>query len=170
MHLANQGDSDTYRRLLEEVGDVIERYLRRRFGDSDFVEDCVQDCLLAIHRARESYDPLRSFRSWLFAIVRHKAIDHLRRRGTRERYEVTEETSSAEPAAATPEPTSALRAAELLDGLEPKYRDALILTKLHGYSLADAAARAGVSPTAMKSRVHRAIRQVRARLEREEGP
>ena len=84
---ANAGDQDAYERLLTEIGGVMEIYLRRRFGDADLVEECVQECLLSIHRARASYDPSRPFRSWMFTIVRHKAIDLLRRRGTRQQHE-----------------------------------------------------------------------------------
>jgi RNA polymerase sigma-70 factor (ECF subfamily) len=76
----------------------MERYLRRHFGESDFVEDCVQECLLAIHRARATFDPARRFRPWMFAIVRHKAIDMLRRRGTRRRHE-TQDAHEEEPTA-----------------------------------------------------------------------
>ncbi|UCE87379.1 MAG: RNA polymerase sigma factor [Deltaproteobacteria bacterium] len=164
---ANEGDADAYARLLEEIGGVMEHYLRRRFGASDFIEDCVQECLLAIHRARASYDPARRFRPWMFTIVRHKAIDLLRRRGTRQRYEAVH-GAAEEPVAPMADPTAPLRAAEALRGLAPEYREALLLTKFEGHSLDEAARRAGVSVTAMKSRVHRGIQQVRRLLARGE--
>ena len=165
---ANAGNAEVYAKLLGEIGGVIEQYLRRRFGESDFIEDCVQECLLAIHRARASYDPARQFRPWMFTIVRHKAIDTLRRRGTRYRH-VAEERGSAEPLAPNADPAVALQAAEALRGLAPEYRDALLMTKLEGHSLDEAARRAGVSVTAMKSRVHRGIKQVRRLLAQEEN-
>jgi RNA polymerase sigma-70 factor (ECF subfamily) len=165
MRDAQQGDREAYRRLLLEVAGVTEAWLRRRFGAADFVDDGVQECLLAIHRARQSYDPRHGFRPWMFAIVRHKTIDLLRRRGVRERHEVSDE--GVTPAAPHVEPAAAIDAGELLAALEPKYRDALVWTKLEGRSLSDAAARAGVSTTAMKSRVHRGIRLARARLAKE---
>jgi RNA polymerase sigma-70 factor (ECF subfamily) len=164
---ANAGDQDAYEQLLTEIGGVMEIYLRRRFGDSDLVEECVQECLLSIHRARASYDPSRPFRSWMFTIVRHKAIDLLRRRGTRQQHE-TAAPRGEEFAAPAVDPAAALQAAEALAAIRPEYRDALLLTKLQGHSLADAARLAGVSVTAMKSRVHRGIREVRSLLEREE--
>jgi RNA polymerase sigma-70 factor (ECF subfamily) len=165
---ANAGDRQAYERLLSEIGDVMERFLRRRFGDSDLVEECVQECLLSIHRARASYHPSRPFRSWMFTIVRHKTIDLLRRRGTRQKYEIS--GPRGEEVAAPPVDTgAALQAAEALAAIRPEYRDALILTKLEGHSLADAARLAGVSITAMKSRVHRGIREVKSLLEREEA-
>jgi RNA polymerase sigma-70 factor (ECF subfamily) len=164
---ANAGDAEAYTSLLEEIGGVMERYLRRHFGESDFIEDCVQECLLAIHRARATYDPARRFRPWMFAMVRHKAIDMLRRRGTRDRHEA-QAGRRKEPAAPMADPVVALQVAEALRGLAREYRDALLLTKFEGYSLDEAARRVGVSVTAMKSRVHRGIQQVRRMLAQEE--
>jgi len=170
MRRANAGDGLAYQDLLREVGQAAEAYLRRHFGDGDFLEDCVQECLLAIHRARETWDPRRSFRPWLFTIVRHKAIDFLRRRGARARGEVD---GSDAPGTAVAGRTSSsaddrIEVAALLSRLEPKYRDALVLTKLRGYSLSEAAAEIGVSTPAMKTRVHRAIAKAQRLLEVEE--
>jgi RNA polymerase sigma-70 factor (ECF subfamily) len=164
---ANAGDAEVYAKLLGEIGGVMEQYLRRRFGEGDFIEDCVQECLLAIHRARASYDSARRFRPWMFTIVRHKAIDMLRRRGTRYRH-MAEERGSEEPLDSKADPVVTLDVAEALRALAPEYRDALLMTKLKGHSLDEAARRAGVSVTAMKSRVHRGIKQVRRLLAQEE--
>ncbi len=98
--------------------------------------------------------------------MRHKAIDLVRRGRVRR---------PADPRDASDEATFGidhgvvdashrLDAASLLDRLDPKYREALVLTKLEGYSLAEAAAQAGVSATAMKTRVHRAIRALQKSL------
>lgn len=159
MASAQQGDADAYRQLLEELSGVIEAYLRKNFGDAPLIEDCVQEGLLAIHRARASYDPRRSFRPWMFTVVRHKAIDVLRGRTRRSQREVAVEEPDALPAQEGQE-DARIDATKLLDGLSAPYREALVLTKLEGRSLKEAADRAGVSETAMKSRVHRAIRLV----------
>jgi len=164
---ANAGDADAYAKLLEEIGGVMEQYLRRRFGEVDFIEDCVQECLLAIHRARATFDSTRRFRPWMFAIVRHKAIDMLRRRGTRHRHEAPERRDQESAAPAT-DPAIAIQAAEALKGLAREQRDALLMTKYQGYSLNEAARQEGVSVTAMKSRVHRGLRQIKRLLAEDE--
>src|SRR5688572_26495274 len=82
MALAQRGDREAYAKLMAELADVIESFVRARFGGpraSDFVEDCVQEALLALHRVRHTFDPRRPFRPWMFAVVRHKVIDLLRR-------------------------------------------------------------------------------------------
>jgi RNA polymerase sigma-70 factor (ECF subfamily) len=166
MALAQRGDREAYAKLMAELADVIESFVRARFGGpraSDFVEDCVQEALLALHRVRHTFDPRRPFRPWMFAVVRHKVIDLLRRSEVRRSEPVAEE-----PADGPADPSWRLDGARLLAALEPAEREALVLTKLEGCSLEEAAARAGVSVPAMKSRVHRAVQRVQRRL-REEG-
>ena len=58
----------------------------------------------------------------------------------------------------------------LLDQLNPDQREALTLTKYAGYTVAEAATCCGVSHTAMKVRVFRAMRETRKILQREEIP
>jgi RNA polymerase sigma-70 factor (ECF subfamily) len=155
MAAAHGGDTRAYERLLIELGDAIERYVRHRFGALCFIEDCVQECLLAVHNGRHTYDPHRPFRPWLFTIVRNRTIDLLR-----SSYAGREATGVlvSEPATQTGGPAEHFAAGELLARLEPGQRDALTLTKIFGYSLAEAAQRSGISESAMKSRVARAIR------------
>ena len=165
MARALEGDREAYGKLVGELGHAIEGYLRKRFGGAaswDFFEDCVQESLLAVHRARHTYDPGRPFRPWLFTLVRHKTIDLLRRQQTRRRREDAEAPETAPGRGA--EPSQRLDGETVLGWLDPKYREALVLTKLEGCSLEEAAERAGTSVTAMKTRVHRAIRIVRKRL------
>jgi RNA polymerase sigma-70 factor (ECF subfamily) len=164
MTRAQRGDAEAYRRLLAELGSAIEAYLRLHFGSSELLEECVQEALVAIHRARHSWDPGRAFRPWLFTIARHKAIDVLRRGARRRRREVQAAPEHAEPAAAASDPGAALDVERFLRDLEPRYRDPLVLTKLLGYSTREAAVELGISETALKTRVFRAIRLVREAL------
>ncbi len=166
MTAAQKGDREAYRKLLEDVSAAIRAFLLRKLGDVPLLDDCIQECLLGIHRARHTYDPARDFRPWLFAIVRHKALDALRRGSVRERREVAE---APESLAASESPGElrdrALDAERALAQLDTRFREALVMTKFEGYSIEEAARRAGVSNSAMKTRVHRALRKVRQLLE-----
>ena len=166
MARAQRGDRDCYRKLLEEVSAALEAYLRRMLGDAPWADDCVQETLLAVHRARHTYDPRRRFRPWLFAIARNEAVDALRRPGVSGRREPPE---SDPPSGSSQEEAGhrdrLIDAARVLRELEPAQREALVLTKLEGHSIQEAARRAGVSESAMKTRVHRAVRAARRLLE-----
>jgi len=164
MAAAHRGDKRLYERLLRETAVAIDRYIRRRFGALSFVDDCVQECLLAVHNARHTYNPERPFRPWLFALVRNKTIDLLRR--SYAEHPLSEELDAHSlPAPAAPELEA--DAEDILARLKPQFRSALVLTKIEGYSLGEAADRTGISETAMKSRVSRALRAAEAMLKAE---
>jgi RNA polymerase sigma-70 factor (ECF subfamily) len=162
MAAAHRGDARRYERLLRELADVIRAYIRSRFGTLAFTEDCVQECLIAIHRARHTYDPKRPFRPWLFAIVRNKTVDLLRRSRAGSRVGGVAVEMHTEP-----DPRAELEAGEILSELKPEFRSALTLTKIIGYSINEAAERSGISANAMKSRVSRAIRAAESLLKAE---
>jgi len=164
MAAAHRGDKRLYERLLREIAIAIDRYIRRRFGALSFVDDCVQECLLTVHNARHTYNPERPFRPWLFALVRNKTIDLLRR--SYAEHPLAEELD-ADSLPGPVEKESEVDAEDILSRLKPQFRRALVLTKIEGYSLGEAADRSGISETAMKSRVSRALRAAEAVLRAE---
>jgi len=159
---AQSGDAVAYRQLLDELSTVVERYLRVRLGDHDFLEDCVQEVLLAVHQARHTYDGQRAFRPWLFAIIRHKSTDALRRVEVRGRY-LTSDEDCPEPGVAGPE--AQIETGRLLSRLPEGLRQALTLTKISGMSTAEAARAMNISESALKVRVHRAVEKLRSMME-----
>lgn len=170
MASAQAGNASDYRQLLEELAPVIQNFLRSRFGNYHFIEDCVQEALIAIHQARHTYDPKRPFRAWLFAIVRNKAIDYFRQQRTRakayDHYHREQEILS-QPAAQN-FAQGEISAGGLLDSLSASHREVLVLTKVIGFSIAEAAEKLGISESAVKVRVHRATGKLRLLLEQQE--
>jgi len=164
---AQAGNESDYRRLLTELTNVIYNFLRSRFGNHHFIEDCVQESLIAIHQARHTYDRRRPFRPWLFAIVRHKAIDTLRKHNTRQKitgqYKGEQETLSQTGQQSDVE--SEIIRGSLLDSLSKEYQDVLVLTKIMGFSVAETAEKLGISRSLVKVRVHRAIRKLAQSME-----
>ena len=164
---AQAGNEDEYRLLLQELSEAIRRYLLSRIGPHHYLEDCVQETLIAIHQARHTYDRRRRFRPWMFAIVRHKAIDALRRQRShqqllrRQQDEVLVNWRQDHP----DKPEDAVAQGQMMTCLTPQYREALTLTKIIGLSNAEAAARLCISEGAVKVRVHRAIGRLRRLLE-----
>lgn len=166
---AQAGNESDYRELLSELTQVIQGFLRNRFGDSHFIEDCVQETLIAIHQARHTYDRHRPFRPWLFAIVRHKAIDVLRQQSTQQKtasqYRDTQEVLGQHQQ--HDEVELEITKSRLLESLPETHREVLVLTKFIGMSVAETAEKLGISQSLVKVRVHRAIRKLRAKMETE---
>ena len=156
---AQSGCEAAYRQLLQELSEVIACYLYSRFGHHHFIEDCVQESLVAIHEARHTYDEQRKFRPWLFAIVRHKAIDALRRQRSHENVvgQQREEQAIVSQGPGANQLENQVFQRNLINALSPAHRDAITLTKIHGYSTAEAAAQLSITESALKVRIHRGI-------------
>jgi len=175
------GDKEAFQCLLTEISTVIERFCLKRAGYLGVTEDVVQETLIAIHRYRQSYDPDRSFRRWMFAIAKHKLVDAIRKRTKYDHaddfYEVFVTNPGALPYSTIGGQMSdhALYKAHNVEyGMEErkgqltvalrqlpsKYREAFRLVKMEGFSVRGAAAELGVTESAVKVRVHRAFKMI----------
>jgi RNA polymerase sigma-70 factor (ECF subfamily) len=170
MAAAQAGDKRAYEELLRECLPLLRAICRARLRDANEAEDAVQDTLLTIHRARDSYDPARPFRPWLVAIAERRTVDRLRSRarrtGREAPMEAAGEIASGERGAEAE--LDAQRAAATLRGavqdLPTAQRTALGLTKIEDLSLAEASRRSGMSVGALKVATHRAIGALRRRF------
>ena len=160
---AQQGNQEHYQALLIALGKAIEHYIRAHFGNIDFLEDCVQECLLAVHQGRHTYNPQRPFRPWLFAVVRNKAVDLLRKRRPDQGY--CEDSSELKHYVSEGQAESLVQREDLFKHLAEPYREALILTKVIGLTAKEAAKKIGVSLPAMKVRVYRGLTVLRKQLD-----
>ena len=66
---------------LDEHGDYLYRYARRRLISDELAQDAVQETLLAALEARTSFAGRSAVRTWLTGILKHKVADLLRRHG-----------------------------------------------------------------------------------------
>jgi RNA polymerase sigma-70 factor (ECF subfamily) len=167
MRAAQGGDRAAYEQLLRELLPLLRAYVRRRVGDASAAEDLVQDVLLSIHGARHTYRPERAFGPWWRTVTRNATIDYYRRRGRRVGRELpldgvdvaAEDSGLDDDRELSPELRTALAS------LPDNQRQAVELIHLQGLSVLDAAARAGVTPGALKVRAHRGYRALRRRLQ-----
>ena len=171
MVAAQAGDRAAYEALLRDCIPFIQRVARGQGVPSDFVDDVVQETLLTVHRARQTYDPNRSFTAWLRTIAQRRAIDGLRRGGrTRKReihaplaYEIQSDPSGdPEEAAIQIDHNEALNLA--VGKLSTRQREAVEHLALQGQSLAQAATATGKSAGSLRVNWHRALKTLRAQL------
>lgn len=162
MLAAQGGDQDAYRELLERLQPLLRSYVARRLRDDEAVRDVCQDVLLTMHRVRHTFEPGRAFEPWFYAIARSRFIDHLRSRRRRGDLEVSGD--DAPEVVAEQVPASWETFLELLETLPESQREAFSMLKIEGLSVEEAAARAGVSISALKVRAHRAYGALRRGL------
>jgi RNA polymerase sigma-70 factor, ECF subfamily len=157
---AQGGDKDSFRALVIEVGPAITNFVRRRIFDQTEVEDVCQEILLQIYESRQTFDAKRPLEPWLFAIARYVVFEHLRRHRQRAARQLLTETAAADTEDGhSSNILSKLR--EALSRLPPFQREALVMTKIEGLSIAESSKRAGTSTANMKVRVHRAAASVK---------
>ena len=164
---ALDGDEPAYRAFLSEAAAHLRAFFRGRLKTlPDYVEDLVQETLLALHNQRHTYDPDQPVTAWVHAIARYKMIDLLRRRAAREAHDVPLEDEAEIFASSDTQAADARRdVLALLEQLPELQRLAILYTKLEEMSVLEAADRMGVSVSNVKVSVHRGMKTL-ARLMR----
>ena len=163
MAAAQRGDAAAYRRLLDELRRWLNRFYARRLPPS-FVEDAVQDTLIAIHEKRHTYDPQRPFKPWLIAVARYKWIDRLRMMGRTATDELPEDIAVEDHESSV---TSSVVLGQLLGELKPAQAEAIRLVKLEGCTIEEASARTGQSGSLIKVNVHRGLARLASIVRRQ---
>ena len=162
MVAALDGDAGAYRALLSALTPHLRAYFARRLGHAD-AEDLVQETLIAIHTKRATYDRTLPFTAWLHAIARYKLIDHFRRAKLRRTLPIEEADSIF--AEEDGESVSARRDVEkLLATLPQNKRELVRQVKIEGLSTAEASRASGMSESAVKVGVHRALKTLSAMI------
>jgi RNA polymerase sigma-70 factor (ECF subfamily) len=162
MLAALAGDAASYRALLKALGIHLRAYYARRLGGGD-VEDLVQETLLAMHTRRATYDVTQPLTAWVYAIARYKLIDYLRRAKIRQ----TVPIENAENVLAANDTDTALIQRDIeqaLASLPERTRQLIRQTKIAGLTAAEAGAQTGMSESAVKVSVHRAMKALTAKF------
>jgi RNA polymerase sigma-70 factor, ECF subfamily len=164
-----EGNQPAYRAFLEETSAHLRSFFRRRLTRMpDFVEDLVQESLLALHNQRHTYDVSQPLTAWVHAIARYKMIDWLRRRGATDALNDTLDDDSEVFARSDNEAADAHRDLhKLLERLPEAQRLPIVYTKLEGLSVVEAARRANMSVSAVKVGVHRGLKALAALIRSE---
>ncbi|MCC2632886.1 MAG: putative polymerase sigma factor, sigma-70 family [Ramlibacter sp.] len=160
------GDAAAYHAFLRRLGGHLRAYLGRRlFGWPDEVEDLVQECLLAMHNQRHTYQPDQPLTAWVHAIARYKMIDLLRAKAGREALHDPLEDDLPVFAASQEDAGDARRdLAGLLATLPDRHRLPIVHVKLEGRSVAETARLTGMSESAVKVGIHRGLKALAGRL------
>ena len=161
-----EGDACAYEACLRLLAAHLRAYLGRRlFGWPDDVEDLVQECLLAIHNRRHTYEREQPLTAWVHAIARHKLVDLLRARAAREALHDPLDDELAVFSDAREQAGEARRdLAGLLQTLPVRQRLPIVHVKLEGRSVAETAALTGLSESAVKVGVHRGLKVLALKL------
>jgi len=166
LRLCALGDRAGLRTIYDAEGPrmvgVAVRIVRRQA----LAEEAVHDAFVQIWERAASFDPNRGHaRSWLYAVVRHRALNILRGEARTELVDdfepldVPSEDEDAEHLVVRLSEAGALR--RCLEGLEPSRRQAIVLAYVHGLSHGELAGRLGVPLGTVKSWIRRSLISLR---------
>lgn len=172
---ARSGDPGAFRQLVDLYQKPVYSLAYRMLGNARDAEDAAQEAFIRAYRALAMYDRGRPFATWLLSITAHYCIDRLRRRRMTEvpldelppwRPLVAE---TADPVRVLEQADEAAQIQRLLAALPEDYRLVVVLRYWHDMGYAEIAAMLGDTESAVKSRLHRARRQLAELLAREDG-
>ncbi|MGX7826714.1 sigma-70 family RNA polymerase sigma factor [Actinokineospora sp. 24-640] len=169
---ASSWDEATAWALAARSGDraALERFIRAtqrdvwrlvaHLSEPRLADDLTQDVYLRALRGLPGFAGRSSARTWLLSIARRTVVDHLRARGARpaiaysaDYRQVSDAARAASHAAGFEQ---VVEVGQLLAGLSPDRREALLLTQVLGLTYAEAAEICDCPVGTVRSRVARA--------------
>jgi RNA polymerase sigma-70 factor, ECF subfamily len=166
------GDEAAFGEVFHELGPRIQGFLRRLTGSEDVARDLAQETFLRMHRARGSFARGHAVVPWAYAIARNCFTSQVRSPAHRARRASVDEAVGevATGADASAEETLAAResaqiVANALDSISALNREAFVLLRFEGLSVAEAAQIVGATESTVKVRAFRAYEALRAALD-----
>jgi len=164
--------------LMDRHAAPVFHFLHRMVGNEDDANDLAQETFARVFRARASFRLNEKFSTWLYTIAANLARNHFRWRarhpnvslttGTEDPEQSLENILPAKEAVPSEQALAAERAAVVrqeVSRLAEDLREAVVLCEWEERSVAEAATILETTPKAVESRLYRARKQLRERLQ-----
>jgi RNA polymerase sigma-70 factor (ECF subfamily) len=164
-----RGDPTAFEEVVRRTYRQVYTQALRLVGDRQEAEDVAQDAFLRAFRGLRGFRGDAQFETWLYRIVANAAMSHLRRR---KRFgELLADDGERSPVL---DPAAPVRVAEeavdrdalvrALEALPASLRTVVVLKDVYGLSCQEIGEHIGISEGAVKVRLHRARRRLKAML------
>jgi RNA polymerase sigma-70 factor (ECF subfamily) len=176
MHRYADGDDAAFAEVFTSLAPRLRLFLRRLGSSMDLAEDLMQETFLRMHHARGSFARGKQVAPWAYTIARNCFISHARSGKAKlarlsvdaEQLELSGGASNSVEAESMAH-QSAVIVSRALAGMTAARREAFILLRYEGMSVAAAAQIVGVSEGALKIRAFHAYEILRRALASMEG-
>ncbi len=165
MLAVRDGEVDKLGILFKRHSKHLYNFLRMGIGDREACEDLVQDVFLRMLKYRHTYRDNAGFMVWMFTIARNARADWFRQHGTaHEPIESHEDAVWYDPAGEDESVNDAemSRVRKALARLPEDMRDLLVLSKFKNMRYRDIGSLLNCSEGAVKVRIFRAMRELKA--------
>lgn len=163
------GDEHALRKLYDQLGGRVRALALRVLGNAAEADDVLQETFVHVWQRAEQFDPGRgSMSAWVSTIAHHRAVDRLRRRGTRPMAELSASEVEVVRGADLEEVEQRQargRIQQALAELPPEQREAIELMYFAGLSQREVSDRLGVALGTVKSRVRAGMQRLSGLLE-----
>ncbi len=161
-HAQSLGNAELYE-LMTMYGNDVLRYAYAITGKEELAKDIAQEVFIKAHLHIHTFRGQSSFKTWLFAITRNQAFNELRSSYLRkvllfDTVRNKEKARSAEADWESEQSVAYLR--NVIMGLSRKLREVLVLDLEQELTIKEMAKLLEVSEGTVKSRLHRARREV----------
>jgi RNA polymerase sigma-70 factor (ECF subfamily) len=166
-----EGDDSAFNEIFGALAPRLQAFLRRLCGSPELAHDLTQETFLRMHRARGSFLPGNAVIPWAYAIARNCFVSEARSlkfRSARGSLDIADHEVAAGPDANAEAHALARQRAEIVErtlaDMSVTNREAFVLIRFEGQSVAEAAQILGASEGAVKLRAFRAYELLRAAL------
>ncbi|MBK8596414.1 MAG: RNA polymerase sigma factor [Holophagales bacterium] len=166
------GDEMAFERLYEELSGPVRAFLHSLTRNPVRADDLLQETFFHVHRARQTYDPGRSAKAWIYAIAHNVFLMSCRSEKRRSRHEeLADDELPDVPVPAEAESFATKDAVrKALGRLSVDRREAVILHHVQGLSFQEVGTVLGITTMAAKLRSHRAMAELRGILKEGTSP
>ena len=148
----------TFEDIVGELSGPLSAYLKRMTGNAADADDLLQETLMRIARGLPQFEQRSSVKTWAYRIATTVAIDFFRKTQKDHFVELNDTDDCSDfdedDRLVLDEMNACVR--DVIDGLPPDYRAALVLYNLQGKSVDETARICEVSVSTAKIRIHRA--------------
>lgn len=167
VRLCLQGRTEYFEELVERYQKLVYSLALSYLKDPQLVEDAAQEAFVKAYKHLASYNPEFKFSTWIARITTNTCTDILRKRKEmcpiEDAFEVTDSEDTPEQQVIGRETKNRLEA--LINRLDPKYKQPLMLYHLSGMKYEEIAEYMRVPMSIVKNRIFRARKMLRQAME-----
>ena len=158
------GDANAFGSLYAEIAADLYRFALWSLKNKEDAEDAVQEACLSAWKGLTNLKKPEAFKSWMLKILSNRCRDVLRQRSGVRLVELSDAEGELPPVWADfPEDG----AKDLLSGLSDEDRQIVLLSVYAGFKSGEIGESLGLKAATVRSRLSRALQQIRLKMEEE---
>lgn len=166
------GDREAFEHLFRQYYEVLCRFALDYVDPLRVAEDLVQDVFFELWKGRNTLEVECSLKAYLYAAVRHRALKHLRRKQTRNRWAENGDLEKSVPTRVPDRPEEALEHEEqkrevkqAIEALPKRRRRIFILSRRNDLTYSEIASALDISIKTVETQMSRALKFLRKKTE-----